>query len=89
MSDHFIVYCVRKFNGAVEKAHKMIKTRKMKNFQWGFLSDFVGIGREQMLTETDDINTLVNHWTSIISFIIDKHARICEMRVSEKYLFLD
>ena len=31
-SDHYMVYCIRKFNGAVEKGHKMIKTRKMKNF---------------------------------------------------------
>ena len=31
MSDHYMVYCIRKFNGAVEKGHKMIKTRKMKN----------------------------------------------------------
>ena len=32
ISDHHMVYCIRKFNGAVEKGHKMIKTRKMKNF---------------------------------------------------------
>ena len=32
LSDHYLVYCIRKFNGAVEKGHKMIKTRKMKNF---------------------------------------------------------
>ena len=32
MSDHHMVYCIRKFNGAVEKGNKMIKTRKMKNF---------------------------------------------------------
>ena len=38
-----------------------------------------------MLNDTDDINVLVNHWTSIFSLIIDKHAPLCEMRVSEKY----
>ena len=32
MSDHYMVYCIRKFNGAVERDHKIIKTRKMKNF---------------------------------------------------------
>ena len=31
LSDHFLVYCIQKFNGAVNKGHKMIKTRKMKN----------------------------------------------------------
>ena len=44
MSDHYMVYCIRKFNGAVEKSHKMIKTRKMKNFnEQAFLSDVAGI----------------------------------------------
>ena len=80
MSDHYKVYCIRKFNGAVEKGQKMIKTRKMT-----FLSDVAGINWEQMHTETDDINVLVNYWTSIFSLIIDKHAPLCEMRVSEKY----
>ena len=32
-SDHYMVNCIRKFNGAVEKGQKKIKTRKMKNFQ--------------------------------------------------------
>ena len=35
MSDHFMVYCVRKFNGAVVKGHKMIKTHKMKILKSG------------------------------------------------------
>ena len=30
MSDHYMVYCIRKFNGAVEKDNKMIKTQKTK-----------------------------------------------------------
>ena len=38
-----------------------------------------------MLSETDDINVLVNHWTNTFSLIIDKHTPLCEMRVSEKY----
>ena len=86
MSDHYMVYCIPKFNGAVEKDHKMIKTRKMKNFnEDAFLADVSGICWEQMLTETDDINTLVNNWSNLFSLIIDKHAPITEMRVSEKY----
>ena len=64
----------------------MIKTRKMKNFdELAFLSDVAVINWEQMLSETDDINVLINHWTSTFSLIIDKHALLCEMRVSEKY----
>ena len=81
-----MVYCIRKFNGAVEKGHKKIKTRKMKNFnEEAFLADVSGICWEQMLTETDDINVLVNYWSEMFSLIIEKHAPLIEMRVSEKY----
>ena len=86
LSDHYMVYCIRKFNGAVEKGHKTIKTRKMKNFnEEAFLADVSGVCWEQMLTETDDINLLVNYWSEMFSLIIEKHAPLSEMRVSEKY----
>ena len=32
LSDHFLVYLVRKFNGAIKKGREVIKARKMKNF---------------------------------------------------------
>ena len=82
-----MIYCVCKYNGAVEKGHKMINTYKMKkNFnKQAFLFDVSGIGWEQILAETDDIDELVNHWTSIKSLIINSHAPISEIRVSEKY----
>ena len=70
-----MAYCIRKFNGAVEKGHNMME----------FLPDVAGINWEQMLYETDDINVLFNHWTSIFSLIIDKNAPLCEMCVSVKY----
>ena len=61
LSDHYMVYCIRKFNGAVEKGHKMIKTRKMKNFnKEAFLADVSGIFWEQILTGTNYIDVLLN-----------------------------
>ena len=85
LSDHYMVYCIRKFNGAVEKGHKMIKTRKMKNFNKEvFLADVSGICWEQMLTGTDDIDVLVNNWSDLFSLIIEKHAPITEMRVTAR-----
>ena len=43
-SDHYMVYRIREFNGAVEKSHKMIRTRKMSNFdKEAFLADVSGI----------------------------------------------
>ena len=38
-----------------------------------------------MLNETDDVNVLVNRWTNLFSLIVNKHAPLTEMRVSEKY----
>ena len=37
-----------------------------------------------MLNDTDDLKVLVNKWSSLFSLIIDKHAPIAELRVSEK-----
>ena len=63
LSDHSMVYCIRRFNGGVEKGHRIIKTRKMKHFcEEAFLADVSGICWEQMLPETDDIDALVNNW---------------------------
>ena len=86
MSDHYMVYCIRKFNGAVETDHKMIKTRKMKYFnEEAFLADVSGMRWEQIATESDDINVVINNWSNLFSSTIDKHAPLTEMRVSEKY----
>ena len=86
LSDHYMVYCIRKINGAVEKGRKNIKTRKMKNSnEEAFLADVSGICWEQILTETYDINLLVNFWPEKFSLIIEKYAPLIEMRVSENY----
>ena len=40
MSDHYMVTCIRKFDGAVQKDRKIIKTRSMKHFdENAFLAD--------------------------------------------------
>ena len=58
----------------------------MKNInEEAFLVHDSDIFWEQMLTATDDINLLINYWSSLFVLIIDKHAPLCEMRVSDKY----
>ena len=84
--DHFMVYCVCKLNGAIEKGHKLIKTPNMNGFnELAFLSEVASIGWDQMVTETDEINALVNNWTDTFSLTIDKHAPVVEKCVSDKY----
>ena len=54
LRDHYMVYCIRKFNGAVGRDHKIIKTRKMKNFdQDAFFSDVPKICWAHIVTKTD------------------------------------
>ena len=85
MSDHYMVYCIRKFNGAIARDHKIIKTRKMKNFnQDTFLSDISSICWEHIVSKTDNVNYSVCEWTNLFSLIIEKHAPLSRIRVSEK-----
>ena len=75
LSDHYLVYCVRKFNGAVAKGHKVIKTRKMKTCnEEAFRADVASIWWEQLLGETDNTDALVQHWSNLFSLIINKHV---------------
>ena len=86
MSDHYMVFCVRKFEGALKKDHKVVTTKSMKNFDKdAFLADVAGICWERGFSETDDVNVLVTQWSTLFSLIIDKHAPIKTLRVSEKY----
>ena len=69
-----MVYCVRKFNGAVEKGHKVIKIRKMKKFnEEAFLADVSGMCWERMLTGTDDIDVLVSNWSNQLPSLRDEN----------------
>ncbi len=86
LSDHYLIYCVRKFRGASKKQHKHISTRQMKNFdQNKFVNDLLEVDWKGIVQNTDDIDVVVNNWTSIFSLILEKHAPIRERRVSEKF----
>ena len=77
-----MVFCVRKFNGAVDKDINLIKIRKMKHFnEEAFLADVSGICWERLLNDNDDINVLVKKWSGLFSMVIDKYLPLCNMRV--------
>ena len=58
----------------------------MNKFEEGqFLNDVASACWESVATETDDVDILVKNWSALFSMIIDKHAPIMQMRVSEKY----
>ena len=60
MSDHYTVFCVRKFEGALKKDHKVITTTSMINVDKDvFLGDIANICWKQVFNETDDVDVLV------------------------------
>ena len=86
LSDHYLVYAIRKFRGNIPCNHKMIKTRQMKNFNEElFLKDLVNVDWQQILTCSQDIDVVVQNWTNMLSLIIEKHAPLRERRVSDKF----
>ena len=82
LSDHYMVYCIRKFNGAVEKDHKKIKLAYDSRNQ--FLFDISGMCWDQFFQPIDDKDILANKWPSLFSFIIKKHAPLKQICISER-----
>ena len=51
LSDHYLVYCIHKFNGEVTKDNEVIKTRKMNKFEEGqFLTGVASVCWESVDT---------------------------------------
>ena len=58
----------------------------MKNFsEQMFLKDIASIIWVKALDQTDDVNVLVSNWSRLFSSVIEKHAPVQNMRVSDKY----
>ena len=86
LSDHFLIYCIRKFRGGVKRQHKYIASRQLKNFdKTAFLSDLSEVNWEDMIANASDSDDAVRSWTNIFSLILDKHAPNMTRRISDKY----
>ena len=86
ISDHYMVYCVRKFRGAFKRKHKIITTRQLKHFdQAEFINDLTLVDWQGIVSNGDDINLIVEQWTNMFSLILEKHAPVRNRRVSEKF----
>ena len=86
ISDHYMVSCVRKFRGASRRQHKNISTRQLKNFNSAdFIHDLLSIDWNGIVNNNDDVNLIVEQWTSSFSLILEKHAPLRERRVSDKF----
>ncbi len=50
-----------------------------------FLNELANIDWQQILTCSQDINSVVQYWTNMISLLIEKHEPLRERRVSDKF----
>ena len=86
ISVHYLVYTVRKHPGGIERKHKQIYTRQMKNFnEEAFLRDLSAYDWSSILYCSEDINVKVEKWISMLSLIIETRAPMMQKRVSERY----
>ena len=86
LSDHYMIYCFRKYRGVLKGQHKKITTRQMKHFdETGFLAEISSIDWNLVLQSSADLDSAVENWTNLLSLIIEKHAPLRQRRVSEKY----
>ena len=84
ISDHYVVYSVRKYQGAIKNNHKHIHTRQLKNFnKEAFLADLAAVNWSAILVCSDDINVIVEQFMKTLSLAVEKHAPSIERRVSE------
>ena len=86
LSDHYLVYCVRKLRGSVKHQHKYITSRQLKNFnQEAFLLDLSEVDWEALVANAQDIDDAVRKWTQLFALILEKHAPTLRRRVSDRY----
>ena len=84
LSDHYMIYCVRKYRGALKGQHKKITTRQMKHFdETSFLAEISSIDWKLVLQSSTDLDSAVEKWTNLLSLIIEKHAPMRQRRVSQ------
>ena len=86
ISDHYVVYVVRKYFGSLKPQHKMITTRQMKNFDEElFLGDLASVDWQAIVSDSGSLDDAVGQWSDTLSQIINKHAPLREKRVSERF----
>ena len=75
ISDHYVVYSARKYQGGIKHNHKHILTRQLKNFnKEAFLSGLDAVNWSAILVCLDDINVIVDKFMRTLSLVIEKHA---------------
>ena len=85
-SDHYVVYCSRKFRGAFSKDHKLILCRKLKNFNYQtFLQDVSNMPWDTIVRSCGTLDENIDKFIEALALLIERHAPLQQRRVSQKY----
>ena len=85
ISDHYLVYCVRKFKGRLGKIPKTFESRQLKNFNKEMFIQHLSRVYWDDLVDYDDPNAIVDMWTKMFTSIIDKHAPLRKRKGKNTY----
>ena len=85
VSDHYLVYCVRKFGGKIEKFHKIFESRQLKCFNKEKFLDDLGQVYWEDLVDYDNPDAIVYLWTKMFTGILDKHAPLRKRKGKNTY----
>ena len=86
ISDHYLIYSLRKYQGGIKHNHKHIHTRQLKNFnKEAFLADLAAVNWSSILVCSKELNEIIDEFMKTVSFVLEKHAPSIERRVSERY----
>ena len=85
ISDHSLIYAVRKFSIPSKNKPKYLTSRQFKNFKAEkFRSELKNVPWDAILTNTNDPNELWGKWKEVFLSIANNHAPIKTRRVRNK-----
>ena len=76
ISDHYAVFCVRKFMGKLLKSPKTFVTRQLKNVNKNAFIEALNRVYCDDLLDVDDPTIMEQLWTRVFVGILDKHAPV-------------
>ena len=85
-----IWFTVLENSGLPLKMHKTITSRQMKTFnQEDSLNCLFQIDWKGIVSQSDNINLVVEQWTPIFSLILEKNAPLTNRRVTDPWVTKD
>ena len=85
ISDHYTVFCVRKFMGKLLKSPKIFVTRQLKNFNKNAFIEALNRVYWDDLLDVDDPTIMVQLWTRVFVGILDRHAPVLKRNGKNTY----